>query len=45
MFDLLSMLSWDGPFLHLSDQVLQSWSIIPGKLHFDINFGRLLQFL
>ena len=46
IFDLLSMLSWDGRFLHLSDQILRSWSFIPGMLHFDINIGRLLlQFL
>ena len=39
------MLSWDGRFLHLSDHLLQSWSLIPGKLHFDVNVGLSLQFL
>ena len=39
------MLSWDGLFLHLTDHLLQSWSLIPGKLHFDINVGLSLQFL
>ena len=39
------MLSWDGRFLHLSDHLLRSWSLIPGKLHFDINVGLSLQFL
>ena len=39
------MLSWDGRFLHLSDHLLQSWSLIPEKLHFDINVGLSLQFL
>ena len=31
IFDLLGMLRYDGQYLHLSDQVLQSLSNIPAK--------------